>query len=255
MTSVRTIDLNADLGEHDGDGASADSAMLDVVSSANIACGAHAGSREVMDLTVKAALSRGVAIGAHPSYPDREGFGRRELGMNLDHILASVRDQIIALSLCCSSAGARLSYVKPHGALYNRASRDAELAKALAACVAEIDSSLTMLALGGSSLEYESLNTGLSVAREAFIDRGYTSDGMLVPRGSEGAIIADVASAARRALVIARDHKIEAVDGSPFDARADSLCVHGDSPNALEIVHAARMELEAAGFTIAPFAR
>lgn len=255
MTSVRTIDLNADLGEHDGDGASADSAMLDVVSSANIACGAHAGSREVMDMTIKAALDRGVAIGAHPSYPDREGFGRKELGLSIDEIIASVHEQIITLAQCCAFAGARLSYVKPHGALYNRASRDAELAKALAKCVAEIDSSLTMLALSGSSLEQESRNAGLNVAREAFIDRAYKSDGTLVPREIAGAVIADAAAAAERAQAIANDHTITAIDGKQIDVWADSLCVHGDSPNAIAIVTAARRKLEAIGFTVVPFAR
>jgi 5-oxoprolinase (ATP-hydrolysing) subunit A len=254
MTSARTIDLNADLGEHNGDGAGADAAMLDVVSSANIACGAHAGSLDVMTVTAKAARDRGVAIGAHPSYPDREGFGRRELGLSVDEIVASVREQIIALSQCCTSVDTRVSYVKPHGALYNRACRDAGLAQALARCVLDFDSGLTMLALGGSSLESESRNAGLKVAREAFVDRGYTRDGMLVPRDVNGAVIADVAVAAERAGNIAAHHKVETVDGNQIVVRADSLCVHGDSPNAIGIVKAARNKLEAMGFTIARFA-
>ncbi|MGH9420836.1 MAG: LamB/YcsF family protein [Thermoanaerobaculia bacterium] len=255
MNSARTIDLNADLGEHDGHGYAADNAMLDVVSSANIACGAHAGSKMVMETTVKAAHDRGVSIGAHPSYPDREGFGRVETGLRIDDIIASMRDQIEALSRCCTAQGARLSYVKPHGALYNRASRDVELARAIAECVAQIDSTLTMLALSGSSLAEESRNAGLNVAREAFIDRAYKSDGMLVPRHEEGAVIADAAAAAERAVGIAKDHRITAIDGSELNTRADSLCVHGDSPDAIEIVTAARKKLESLGFTIAPFAR
>jgi Uncharacterized proteins, homologs of lactam utilization protein B len=255
MNSVRTIDLNADLGEHDGDGAAADSAMLDVVSSANIACGVHAGSPEVMEMTVKAAIARGVAIGAHPSYPDREGFGRRELGLSIDEVIDSMRDQIGALAKCCNALGARLSYVKPHGALYNRASGDVELAKAIASCVADIDPALTVLALSGSALEHESRNAGLKVAREAFMDRAYKSDGMLVPREQEGAVIADAATAADRASSIAINHKIEAIDGKVVSAWADSLCVHGDSPNAIDIVRAARKKLEGLGLTIEPFVR
>jgi UPF0271 protein len=255
MTSARTIDLNADLGEHDGDGAAADFAMLDVVSSANVACGAHAGSLEVMDVTVRAALARGVAIGAHPSYPDRNGFGRKELGMPIADIVDSVREQILKLSHCCASAGARLAYVKPHGALYNRASRDTELAIALAQIVIEVDPSLTMLALNGSLLEHESRSAGLAVAREAFIDRAYKSDGMLVPRENQGAVIGDALVAAERARNIAEHHKIETIDGKQIDIQADSLCVHGDSPDAIAIVKAARRNLEAAGFTILPFSR
>jgi 5-oxoprolinase (ATP-hydrolysing) subunit A len=255
MNSARTIDLNADLGEHDGEGASADSAMMDVVSSVNIACGAHAGSIEVMASTVNAARTRGVSIGAHPSYPDREGFGRRELGLPVAEIISSVRDQIITLMRCCAEAPVRMSYVKPHGALYNRASRDTELARALAACVAEIDSSLTMLALSGSNLETESKRAGLSVAREAFIDRAYTSDGMLVPREHNGAVITDVSAAAQRAQAIAVDHAITSIDGQRIDVVADSLCVHGDSRDALGIVSAARRKLEECGWTIMPFAR
>jgi UPF0271 protein len=255
MTSARTIDLNADLGEHDGTGAGADSAMLDVVSSANIACGAHAGSSDVMTMTVKAARDRGVAIGAHPSYPDREGFGRHETGLSIDQIVDSVRQQIIALSQCCKSANTRLSYVKPHGALYNRASRDAGLAQALALCVLDVDPGLTMLALSGSVLETESRNAGLKVAREAFVDRGYRNDGMLVPRDTEGAVIDDLRVAAERAGNIAAHRTIETVDGAQINVPADSLCVHGDSPNAVAIVKAARNKLESMGFTIAPFAR
>jgi 5-oxoprolinase (ATP-hydrolysing) subunit A len=255
MNSIRTIDLNADLGEHDGGGLAADSAMMDVVSSVNIACGAHAGSAEVMALTVTAAHKCRVSIGAHPSYPDREGFGRRELGLSVAEIISSVHDQIIALARCCADAQVRMSYVKPHGALYNRASRDTELARALAGCIVDVDSSLTMLALSGSNLETESERAGLSVAREAFIDRAYTSDGMLVPRGNTGAVIDDVSAAAERARAIAVDHAITSIDGTRIRVTADSLCVHGDSRDALGIVTAARRKLEECGWTIAPFAR
>ncbi len=257
MTSIQSIDLNADLGEHDGDSdaAAADAAMFDVVSSASIACGAHAGSAEVMSMTVEAALMRGVSIGAHPSYPDRAGFGRRDMDLTLDALIGSVQSQIDALDRQCDAAGARLTYVKPHGALYNKASRDPALAAALADCVREIDPDLVMLALAGSSLEDESVSAGLVVAREAFIDRAYMKNGTLVPRDRPRAVLDDADEAADRALEMARDNFVVALDGTPLSIQPDSLCVHGDSANALGIVSAARRRLEEAGFIISPFAR
>lgn len=254
MTSTRSIDLNADLGEHEGDGARADAAMLDVVSSASIACGAHAGTRAVMEMTVKAAFERGVSIGAHPSYPDREGFGRREIDISNRDLIESVREQITQLHDACTAAGARLAYVKPHGALYNKAARDRELARELAACVKSINPALAMLALSGSALENESRAAGLAVAREAFIDRAYVSDGTLVPRDRPGAVINDASIASARAVEMARYGAIRSLDGKRVSVPADSLCVHGDSKNAIEIVTAARRRLEEVGFTIAPFA-
>lgn len=254
MNSTRSIDLNADLGEHNGDGASRDASMLDVVSSASIACGAHAGSREVMEMTVNAALERGVTIGAHPSYPDREGFGRRETGIPVDEIIDSVREQIILLEQICAGAGAKLAYVKPHGALYNRAARDTELAQALAQCVVATNPRLAVLALSGSMLESESRAAGLSVAREAFIDRAYMADGTLMPRDKFGAVINDVSIAGARAVELAKYGAIRAFDGKRVFVPADSLCVHGDSTNAIEIVSTARRRLEEIGITIGPFA-
>ncbi len=226
---------------------------MNVVSSASIACGAHAGSVEVMAMTIQSALDRGVKIGAHPSYPDRPGFGRAELGMPLDEIVASVRDQIDALSHLCIGAGTTLSYVKPHGALYNRAARDRELADALARCVAGIDARLAMLALAGSALADASQSAGLPVATEAFIDRAYTRDGLLVPRSQDGAVIGDPTQGAARAVSMARDNTIVAIDGTRLSVSPDSLCVHGDSPAALEIVTLSRRQLEAAGIVILPF--
>lgn len=251
---IRSIDLNADLGEHEGNAASNDMAMLDVVSSASIACGIHAGSPSVMEMTVTAALERGVTIGAHPSYPDREGFGRREIEMPLGQLMESVRDQIIALEQTCAMNGARLAYVKPHGALYNRASKDAELAARLAAVVHSINPKLAMLALSGSALEHESRAAGLQVASEAFIDRSYMSDGTLMPRNRPGAVISDASIAGGRAVEMAKYGKIRSFEGKPVAVTADSLCVHGDSRNAIQIVTTARRRLEEAGFTIAPFA-
>jgi 5-oxoprolinase (ATP-hydrolysing) subunit A len=253
LTATRSIDLNADLGEHDGDGYAGDFALLEVVSSANIACGAHAGSPEVMRATVAAAYERGVRIGAHPSYPDREGFGRRELGITTDAIIQSFAAQIELLAEACAIEGAVLTYVKPHGALYNRAAKDAELAHLLAECVVRFDASLTMLALAGSKLEDESESHGLRVAREAFIDRAYMSDGTLVPRDQADAVLHDPHLAAERAVLMARDHEITSVDGAILRVEPDSLCVHGDNPDALETILLARAALERAGFSIRAF--
>lgn len=251
---AQSIDLNADIGEHDGDGYSADALLLDVVSSANIACGKHAGSLEVMRRTVALAYERGVSIGAHPGYPDREGFGRRETGLSLEKIVESFEKQVENLEACCAAEGARMRYVKPHGALYNRASRDAELAGLLSRTVSRLDPSLVMLALSGSVLESQARALGLTTAREAFIDRAYMRDGMLVPRGRQGAVIEDAELAAARAVSLATGGDIESIDGTTISIKADSLCVHGDGRNARETVRLARASLEEAGFTIAPFA-
>lgn len=251
----RTVDLNADLGEHGGDGFAADAAILDLISSANIACGAHAGSPEVMRQTVRAAAERGVSVGAHPGYADREGFGRRELSFSLPAIGESFIEQLAAMRDRCVREGTRLRYVKPHGALYNRAARDGELASLLAELVSRFDSSLWILSLPDSELERAARAAGLSVAREAFIDRAMTSDGMLVPRSEAGAMILDADVAASRAVTIAAGRTVESIDGKVLRVDADSFCVHGDSENALAMVRLARTRLEQAGFSIAPFAR
>jgi UPF0271 protein len=253
LKNSRSIDLNADIGEHDGDGYAADFALLEVVSSANIACGAHAGSTDVMRATIAAAYERGVSIGAHPSYPDREGFGRRELNLETSAIIRSFEAQVELLAEACAVEGAVLAYVKPHGALYNRAAKDSGLAQLLAECIAKFDPSLTMLALANSALEHESRSHGLRVAREAFIDRAYMPDGTLVPRDQSGAVLHNSEIAATRAVLMARDHEVTAVDGTVIRIDADSLCVHGDSRNAMETILLARGALEAAGFSIRAF--
>lgn len=252
-TSIPFIDLNADLGEHDGDGFSRDLGLLAVASSANIACGGHAGSEEVMRRTIALAHERGVSVGAHPGYPDREGFGRRETGLTPDQIISSYERQLASMTSCCHAEGVRLNYVKPHGALYNRAVRDSELARLIASATVRFDSTLTMLTLPGSVLEAECRAHGLSVAREAFIDRGYLPDGTLVPRTDAGALITDVKAAAQRAVRFARDKSVIAVDGTVITVEPDSLCVHGDGAHARETITAARNSLEHAGFTIRAF--
>lgn len=208
----------------------------------------------VMEMTVKAAMERGVSIGAHPSYPDREGFGRREIEMPVEQILESVRDQIISLEQTCAMNGARLTYVKPHGALYNRAARDAELAMQLADLVVSINPRLAMLALSGSALERKSREAGLRVASEAFIDRAYLSDGTLMPRDRSGAVISDASIAGGRAVEMVKYGAVRSFEGKRVSVNPDSLCVHGDNRNAIHILGTARRRLEGSGFTIAPFA-
>ena len=252
--TIPVIDLNADLGEHDGDGYSRDSALLDLASSANIACGEHAGSMEVMRRTVALARDRGVKVGAHPGYPDREGFGRRELSLPVDAIITAWQTQLHRMAEACDEEGVPMTYVKPHGALYNRSARDKDLAQLLASATGEFDSSLFVLTLPGCALAAAASSCGLRVAREAFVDRAYLRDGTLVPRDQSGAVISDPNVAAARAVTIARDGVVNAIDGSRIKVRAESFCVHGDGEHALATMTAARSALEDAGFTIRAFA-
>ena len=251
----RTIDLNADLGEGFGRyRLTDDDALLSLASSANIACGFHAGDPVIMDRTVRAARERGVAIGAHPSYPDLVGFGRRDMDATPEEITAFVRYQIGALEAFCRAAGTRLRYVKPHGALYNRAARDPRTAGAIAEGVRQATPHLVLLGLAGSELLAAAAKVGVASAAEAFIDRAYLSDGTLVPRTRPGAVIEDAAAAVARAVALARRQPIRAIDGTELRIRADSLCVHGDTPDAVALLRAVRSGLEAEGVSIAPFA-
>jgi UPF0271 protein len=252
---VLTIDLNADLGEAFGRWTipGADD-VLALVSSASIACGAHAGDPVVMRATVRAARARGVVVGAHPGYPDLAGFGRRELGLDADEIAAQVAAQTGALAGVARLEGAAVRYVKPHGALYNRAVRDAAAARAIVAAVRGVDPSLVLLALAGSEMIRAAEEGGLRVAREAFVDRAYRADGSLLPRGEPGAVLHDPPRVAERALRLVEDGSVETADGGTLRLRADSLCVHGDSPGAPRLVGAVRERLERAGVRIAPFA-
>jgi len=255
-TSAPSIDLNADLGEYTGTGGAArDDAILDVVSSASIACGVHAGDAGVMQRTVEAAAARGVSIGAHPSYPDREGFGRREIEMPPHALSAEIIAQVEALAGCCAKAGTRLRFVKPHGALYNVAAREPPIARIVAEAVRRVDRHLVLLGLAGSALVREGARSGLAVASEAFADRAYLPDGTLLSRDRAGAVLHDAGEVAGRAISMAREHFVTSVDGLRVKVDADSLCVHGDTPEALALVIATRKALESDGFTIAPFAR
>jgi UPF0271 protein len=253
---VTTIDLNADLGESFGRyELPGEDDLLALVTSANVACGFHAGGPLVMQRTVSAAIGHGVTIGAHPGYPDLPGFGRRELAATPAEISADVTYQIGALDAFCRSAGTRVRYVKLHGALYHRAVRDRDVAKAVAFAIRQLDSEMVVLGAEGSALLQAASATGLDVAREAFVDRAYQPDGQLVPRGAPGAVLDDADAIAERALRMVQDKNVVAIDGTRCIIRADSLCVHGDGPNAAAIVRAVRQRFETEGITLAPFVK
>ena len=250
------IDLNADLGESFGRWRmTGDLALLDLVTSANIACGFHAGDPSVMLETVREAAARGVAIGAHPGYPDLLGFGRRELDASPDEVKAYVIYQIGALQACCTAAGTTLRYVKPHGALYNRAVRHMPTARAINDAVLAVDPGLVLLGLAGSAWLDEARGAGLTVAAEAFIDRAYEPDGSLTPRSEPGAVLQDPDACARRAVSMVTEARVTARDGTVLPLRPDSLCAHGDGPTAQALLAAVRQRLADAGVRVEAFAR
>jgi UPF0271 protein len=246
----RTVDLNADMGEAQGD----DATLVGLVTSANVACGFHAGDPMTMRATVGAAVRAGVAVGAHPGYPDRQGFGRRDLAATPAEIMADVLYQIGALQAVCHAAGTRVRYVKPHGALYNRAAKDAAAAKAIAEAVRLADPSLVLLGLAGSLMIDCARAVGVAAAEEAFADRAYSADGSLVSRNVPGSVLTDPAIIASRAVRMMTAGDVETLDGGTIRLRTDSLCVHGDTPGALDIVRAVRRALTDNGVTLAPFA-
>ncbi|HET9777511.1 MAG TPA: 5-oxoprolinase subunit PxpA [Gemmatimonadaceae bacterium] len=250
-----TIDLNADLGEGFGTARAADDLeLLDLVSSANIACGFHAGDEVTMRDTVRAARERGVSIGAHPSYPDIPGFGRRELGLSPHEIEHHVTYQLHAISNVCATQDAKLVYVKPHGALYNRAAWDPKAAEAICRSIAAVDRSMTLLGLPSSEMARGAETAGIRFANEAFVDRAYTPDGRLMPRSEPGAVIHDVQSAVNRSLMLVHEGMLAASDGSQLRIDAQSLCVHGDNIDASAMLRRLRRSLEESGVRIAPFA-
>jgi UPF0271 protein len=228
--------------------------LLDLVSSANIACGFHAGDSTSMRETVRAAKLRGVAIGAHPSYPDMKGFGRRELGLSPKEIGIHVTAQVRSLKAICDAAGARLSHVKPHGALYNRAARDNTTARAVAEAVRDIDAGLVLLGLASSEMMLAASHFGIPFAAEAFADRAYAPDLTLLPRDQPDAVIDDVERAAAAALRLVERRSVMTSDGAERALEAASLCVHGDNARALAIMRAIRSRLESAGVRIQSFA-
>ena len=244
-----TIDLNADLGEEVGD----DEAMLAIVTSANVACGFHAGSPTVLARTCAQAHRRGVAIGAQVSYPDREGFGRRYMAMDPEDLRADIVYQIGALAALASAAGTRVRYVKPHGALYNTIVKNREQARAVAAAVHTVDPGLPVLGLSGSAFFEEARRLGLRTVAEAFADRAYRPDGQLVSRREQGAVLHDPTQIAERVATMVTSGRVTAIDGSVIDVQVESVCVHGDSPGAVEIATAVRKRLLAEGIELTAF--
>ncbi len=251
-----TIDLNADLGEGFGCWRVAnEEAVLPLVSSASIACGFHAGDPMTMRESVRMAAALGVCVGAHPGYPDLLGFGRRELGASAAEVTAYVLYQVGALAAICRAEGVVLRYVKPHGALYNLASVDVQIADAVASGVKLADPDLMLLGLAGSALSDAGLSAGLRTASEAFADRAYLPDGSLVPRDRPGAVLTNEDQVVSQALSIILDERVRTTDGGELQVHADSLCVHGDNPHAPALLAALRARLNERGITIAAFAR
>lgn len=248
----RTIDLNCDLGESFGAyGMGDDAGVLPFVTSANVACGAHAGDPSVMRRTVAAALEHGVAIGAHPGLPDLAGFGRREMRISAQEAYDLVLYQVGALAAFATAAGTSLRHVKPHGALYNMACADAALAEPIARAVRDLDAELILYGLPGSELQRAAEGAGLRFAREAFADRGYASDGSLVRRGTPGAMIEDPGEAVRRAVEIAAEGRTRTADGGELRLEADTICIHGDRPDAALFARTLREGLERSGVRVA----
>jgi 5-oxoprolinase (ATP-hydrolysing) subunit A len=249
-----TIDLNADLGEGFGRWRlTDDEALLTCVTSANVACGFHAGDPATMRRVCALAAERGVRIGAQVSYRDLAGFGRRAMEVPAGELAAEIAYQIGALDVFARAAGTRVSYVKPHGALYNRIVHDREQAEAVVAGVRLADASLPVLGLPSSAVHAAAEQAGLTPVTEAFADRAYTAQATLVPRGEPGAVLTDAETVVERAVRIARDGEVTAVDGRPLRLRARSLCLHGDTPDAARLARRVRRELDAAGVTVRAF--
>ncbi|MBI0327056.1 5-oxoprolinase subunit PxpA [Burkholderia plantarii] len=240
------IDLNADLGE----GCGADEALLGLVTSANIACGWHAGGAQAMRDCVRWAVSRNVSIGAHPSFHDPENFGRKEMDLPAGEIYAGVLYQLGALSAIAQAEGGRIAHVKPHGALYNQAARDARIADAVVAAVHDFDPSVAVFGLAGSGFVAAARRAGLAAVEEVFADRGYRADGSLVPRGEPGALVDDEAAMLARTLEMVRDRRVRAVTGEWVPLNAQTVCLHGDGPHALAFARRLRDALEQAGVTL-----
>jgi UPF0271 protein len=243
---VPDLDFNCDLGEGCGD----DAAIIPLLSSANIACGGHAGDAATMRDTVALCLRHGVAIGAHPSYVDREQFGRRELAIPPSGVHALVVAQLATLAAVADAQGARLRHVKPHGALYNVAARDRAVAEAIADAVVAFDPSLRLVGLSGSALPAAGAAAGLRVVHEAFAERRYEADGTLTPRSRPDAVIADLDDALAQVRALLRDGAVTARTGERVPLRIDTLCLHGDRPDAAAFARALRDTLEREGVRI-----
>jgi UPF0271 protein len=240
------VDLNADLGE----GAGHDDELLALVTSANIACGFHAGDADTMKGSIEAARDRNVAVGAHPSLFDRENFGRKELPVKPDEVFEGVVYQLGIFAAIADAAGVRPNHVKPHGALYNMAVRDEALADAIARATAKIDNKLILFAPQNTALARAGEANGLEIAHEVFADRNYLSNGELVPRTRPDALLHDPEEAAPRVVRMLDEGKVRSIDGVDVDVRAETICLHGDNPEAVDFARVLRSWLEREGVTI-----
>jgi UPF0271 protein len=245
------IDLNCDIGESYGAWSMGhDEAVMEFVTSANVACGFHAGDPVTMRLTVERARRAGVAVGAHPGFPDRLGFGRRAMAVTPDEAYAMTLYQIGALDAIARAAGTCIRHVKPHGALYNAAARDAALADAIAAATRDAGAGLTLVGQPSSELERGAERAGVRFAAEVFADRTYLADGSLTPRGRPDAFVRDSGEAAARIVGMLREGNVEALTGERVPIRADTVCLHGDNPEAVEFARAVRTALDRAGIEV-----
>jgi UPF0271 protein len=240
------VDLNADLGEGSGH----DEELFELISSANVATGFHAGDSETMHAAVIAAKKHGVAVGAHPSFFDRENFGRKELTVNDQEVFDAVAYQLGIFQAIAAAAGLQPNHVKPHGALYNMAVRDNKLADAITRAIESVDRKLILFAPDNTELARAGEAHGLQVAREIFADRNYLNDGWLVPRTRPDALLRDPKGAAQRVLRMLREGKVRSVEGRDIDVRGETVCVHGDTPGAVEFARELRSQLEQEGVRI-----
>ena len=250
------VDLNCDLGESFGNYTiGLDDQLLPYITSANVACGYHASDPLVMTKTAAMCAASGVAIGAHPGFPDLMGFGRRNMAVTPEEAKAYMLYQLGALDAFCRISGVKLAHVKPHGALYNMAGKDYALARAIAEAIAAFDDSLILLALSGSEMLRAAADVGIRAAREVFADRAYNEDGSLVARSKPGAVIKDENEAINRVVRMLKEGKVQAITGADIPITADSICVHGDNEHALAFVKTIRARLEAEVVEVVPLAR
>ena len=251
MTKMPTIDLNCDMGESFGCySLGNDSAIMPFISSANIACGMHAGDPSVMAKTVRSALEHGVAVGAHPGFADLQGFGRRNMSLSPEEVHDLVLYQIGALQAFVKAEGSKLHHVKPHGALYNMAAQDSAMAKAIAEAVYRFDADLILYGLSGSELVLQAEKLGLKTASEVFADRSYLSSGQLMPRAQEGAVIKDQQTSLGQVRQLVIDQQVMANNGNLVNIKAETVCIHGDGANALAFTEACHHFLSQEGITI-----
>jgi len=243
-----TIDINCDLGE----GCAFDAELMEYISSANIACGYHAGDTETMKRTVDLAMAKGVAIGAHSGYKDRENFGRNAMKLSPKEVKEIVTDQLEILDKIAKAAGGRIAHVKPHGAMYNQSALDVELAAAIASAVFEFDKTLILFGLSGSVSISEAAKVGLKTASEVFADRTYQTDGNLMPRSEPNALIQDTDAATTQVLDMIKYGRVRSVDAIMIPIVAETVCIHGDGDNAVDFARSIRQKLKENGITICP---